>query len=62
MTKYNDTRNPEEAASTADSGLAPLKDQGFYLPSTECKIAHRNPLKLTFIEGSAHDVELPVQT
>ena len=62
MTKYDDTRNPKKLSSTTVSGLAPLKDQGFYLPSIECRIAHRNPLRLTFIEGSAHDVELPVRT
>ena len=61
-TKYDDTRNPKELSSTTVSGLAPLKDQRFYLPSTECRIAHRNPLRLMFIEGSAHDVELPLRT
>ena len=62
MTEYDDTRNPKELSSTTVSGLAPLKDQAFYLPSTECRISHKNPLRLTFIEGSAHDVDLPVQT
>ena len=37
-TKYDDTRNPEELSSTTVSGLAPLKDQVFYLPSTEGRI------------------------
>ena len=38
MTNYDDTRNPKELDSTIAPGLAPLKDQGFYLPSTEGKI------------------------
>ena len=38
MTKYDDTRNPMELSSTTVSGLAPLKDQGFYLPSTEGRV------------------------
>ena len=61
-TKHDDTRKPKELSSTTVSGLAPLKDQGFYLPSTECRIAHKNPLRLTFIEWSAQDFELPVRT
>ena len=38
MTKYDDTRNPKESSSTTVSGLSPLKDQGFRLPSTEGRI------------------------
>ena len=37
-TKYDDIRNAKELCSTTVSGLAPLKDQGFYLPSTEGRI------------------------
>ena len=34
-TKYDDTRNPKELSSTTVSKFAPLKDPGFYIPSTE---------------------------
>ena len=37
-TKYDDTRNPKELDNATVSGLARLKDQGFYLPSTEGRI------------------------
>ena len=38
MTKYDDTRDPKVLSSTTVSGLPPLKDQGFYVPSTEGRI------------------------
>ena len=38
MTKYDDILGPKELYSTTFSGLASLKDQGFYLPTTEGRI------------------------
>ena len=41
MTKYDDTRNPKELYSTTVSELAPLKEQGFHLASTEGRIVFK---------------------
>ena len=59
-TEYDDTRNSKELIALLFPDLHHLRTKDFIYQVPKVELCSKKPMRLTFIEGSAHDVDLMV--